>query len=117
MVALLEMPSRLKLTPPDNDRRLFDRKEDHRQINAHRLDHSVDALRQPFISLALRDLSVGGASAISDLPLQFGERIALYFSGDKAVAPWTMNGQVLRCEPSGMGYRVGIAFETEPVAA
>jgi hypothetical protein len=117
MVAILEMPSRLRLAPADNERRIFTRKEDNRQITARRLDHSVDARRRPDLSLAMRDLSLGGVGAISDVPVEMGERIAVFVSGNDRSGSWHMQGRVVRCEPSGMGYRLGVAFDAMPAAA
>jgi PilZ domain len=117
MVAILEMPSRLKLVPADSDRRLFTRKEDHRQITARRLDHSVEARRNPDLSLAMHDLSVGGVGAITDVPVESGERIAIFVPGDERSMSWHMQGRVVRCESSGTGYRLGVAFDAMPAAA
>src|SRR6516225_10058004 len=64
MVALLEKtPPLFKIDPAE--RRLFERKENHTRVEGRRLDHSIPARQHPQLSLALRDLSLGGLSAIS----------------------------------------------------
>ena len=117
MVALLKMPSRLKLAPQSNERRMFTRKEDNRAVTAYRLDHSVEARRHPDLSLMMRDLSLGGLGALSDVPLETGERVTVFVPADERCGSWNMQGRVVRCENSGMGYRVALAFDTMPAAA
>src|SRR6185437_14083152 len=78
MVALLKMPK------PSRgrdyiDRRVFPRKEVHAQVDTHRVDNTLEARRDPNLTLYLRDLSLGGMSAISPLPLQEGERLSVHF--------------------------------------
>src|SRR2546426_11055239 len=74
MVALLEMPSRssghkFPVVPPMNyERRIFERKEVQMRVQAMRLDHSLPALRQPHVSMSVRDLSIGGWSTPSPPP-------------------------------------------------
>jgi hypothetical protein len=118
MVALLKMPSRLKLTPSSGDeRRMFQRTDDRREVPARRLDHSVDARRLPNIMLSLRDLSVGGLGGTVDQPLHKGERLAVFFPPAMARPGFTAQGRIVRCEPSGLGYRIGVAFDAVPSAA
>ena len=76
MVALLKMP-RQKVEPSNEERRIFPRKEVHNWIEGRRMDHSLTALRDRRVSLAMRDLSLGGLSAISSAPLDDGERISV----------------------------------------
>src|SRR4051794_32364709 len=67
MVALLRMP--YQIGPEIGaERRLFPRKETHCRIDGKRLDHTLAARRDPQLNLALRDLSLGGMSAISQIP-------------------------------------------------
>src|SRR5947209_20111936 len=73
MPALLKMPESFKLDP--SDRRTFTRREIQARVEGKRLDHSVPARQQPHVSLALRDLSLGGLSALSEQPLGTGERV------------------------------------------
>jgi hypothetical protein len=72
MVALLKMPRRIG---PETgaERRVFTRREVHARIEGKRMDHTIQAHIQPHLSLALRDLSFGGMSAISQTPLAQGE--------------------------------------------
>ena len=120
MVALLKMPSRAQNEATGAERRMFPRKEVHATVLGRRLDHSVTARRQPFLSLALRDLSVGGLSGISRNPLARGERVTVHFpadeSGDLPAASWDAYGRVLRCEPSTTGWRVAVEFDPLPAA-
>jgi len=93
MVAVLKMPRYLP-TEPWSDRRTFARKEYHTTVQGHRLDHTIQARQEPRLSLALRDLSLGGLSAITDLPL----------------------GSQRSTRPSGLGYRVALEFDPLPAA-
>lgn len=115
MVALLKMPRR-KVEPSNEERRIFPRKEVHNWIEGRRMDHSLTALRDRRVSLAMRDLSLGGLSAISSAPLDDGERISVFFPPQGANSGWDAYGRVLRCEPSAMGYRVAVEFDPLPAA-
>ena len=115
MVALLKMPRRL--VPGNNaERRMFPRKEVEAQVQANRVDHTIPAHRQPKVMLALRDLSLGGLSALSPMPLQQGERVAVHFPQMGAMGGWNAIGRVLRCVPSALGYRVAVEFDPLPAA-
>ena len=115
MVALLKMPR--KLVPGGNDdRRMFPRKEVHAEVQANRVDHTLVAHRQPKVTLALRDLSLGGLSALSPMPLQEGERLAVHFPQIGPMGAWDAVGRVLRCVPSALGYRVSVEFDPLPAA-
>lgn len=123
MVALLKMP-RLTSTPADEavrgpmtlERRVFERKEARYHVEGHRVDHTLMARRQPHLSLALRDLSVGGLSAVSDVRLEEGERLAVFFPPQGIRSGWDAYGRVVRCEPSALGYRVAVEFDSLPAA-
>lgn len=115
MVALLKMPS-MMIDENPAERRAFPRKEVHSRVEGKRIDHDVTALRHPHISLALRDLSFGGLSAISQTPLAAGERISVFFPPQGINRGWDAYGKVLRCEPSNFGYRVAVAFDPLPAA-
>src|SRR2546421_8595905 len=87
MVALLKMPMRIGAKDAQNaqqakgaERRIFPRKEVHAAVEGVRADHSIEARRTPKFNLHLRDLSYGGMSAISPLPLLFRERFSLILS-------------------------------------
>ena len=117
MVALLKMPNRrIGPEPVGAERRIFPRKEVHTRVEGRRLDHSIMAHRQPQVSLYLRDLSLGGVSALSQIPLNRGERVTIFFPPQGPSRGWDAYGRVLRCEPSGMGYRVAVEFDTLPAA-
>ena len=99
------------------ERRIFPRKEIKAVVEGVRCDHSVPALKRPQLTLALRDLSLGGLSAISDTPVNPGERLAVYFPPQGTRGGWDASGRVVRCAPSGMGYRVAMEFDALPAAA
>jgi hypothetical protein len=115
MVALLKMPSPFKIDPAE--RRMFARKEIHARVQGKRLDHSIPARQQPHLSFALRDLSLGGLSAISQQPVEAGERIAVFFPPQGINRGWDAYGRIIRCDPSHFGYRVAVEFDPVPAAA
>lgn len=115
MVAVLQMPRRIE-TSKGAERRVFPRKVVHTRVDSVRMDHTVQARRQPQVSLALRDLSAGGISAISHMPLESGERLTVFFPPQGASRGWDAYGRVVRCEPSGLGYRVAVEFDRLPAA-
>jgi hypothetical protein len=115
MVALLKMPNRISADPQD-DRRMFIRKEVHTSAEGRRIDNSLEARQNPQLTLHLRDLSLGGLSAISPAPLQCGERVAVYFPRQGNMGGWDALGRVLRCHPSTLGYRVAMEFDPLPAA-
>lgn len=115
MVALLKMPE-MMVEDGAAERRAFPRKEIHCRVEGKRLDHTVAAYRAPQVSLALRDLSFGGLSAITQEPLQKGERVTVFFPPQGALRGWDAYGKVLRCDPSGFGYRIAVAFDPLPAA-
>jgi len=118
MVAMLRMPNPfLKQADLDGaERRVFPRKEIHARIDGMRHDNTLEALRQPQLSLSLRDLSLGGLSAISQTPLAQGETLTVFFPPQGTNRGWDAYGRVLRCEPSGFGYRVAVEFDPLPAA-
>jgi len=122
MVALLRNPWQIHGSPdgctdaPTAERRLFPRKQVHTRVQGVRLDHTIQARREPHLSLALRDLSIGGLSAISQIPLMRGERVSVFFPPQGPSRGWDAYGRVLRCEPSGMGYRIAVEFDPLPAA-
>jgi PilZ domain-containing protein len=115
MVALLKMPANLS-TDLGSERRMFPRKEFHAIVQSRRLDHSIPAHQEPRLSLSLRDLSLGGLSAISDHPLSEGEHLSVFFPPLGTLRGWDAFGRVLRCDPSGLGYRIAVEFDPLPAA-
>jgi hypothetical protein len=115
MVALLKMPAHLS-AEAWAERRMFPRKEIHATAQGHRLDHSIEARQMPRLSLMLRDLSLGGLSAIADRPLSKGEHLSINFPPEGTMRGWDAFGRVIRCDPSGMGFRVAVEFDTLPAA-
>ncbi len=123
MVAMLNMPN-LRITPSTSaetdggtERRVFPRKQVHGHVESRRIDHTLEAQRNPRLSLTLRDLSLGGISAIADVPLRKGERVAVFFPPQGAKRGWDAAGRVIRCQPSSTGYRVALEFDPLPMAA
>lgn len=115
MVALLKMP-RIVQQAKASDRRIFPRKEVHTWIEGRRLDNSLAAMRDRTVSLALRDVSLGGLSAITPKPIEAGERISVFFPPSGNNRGWDACGRILRCEESAMGYRVAVEFDPLPAA-
>ncbi len=127
MVALLKMPAaQTESAAPhysgrfaDSDpaeRRMFPRKPVRMDVAGVRIDHTLPARRQPKLQLTLRDLSMGGMSAISDMPLACGERLSIVFPANNRLGGWDAFGRVIRCDASSMGYRLAVAFENLPAA-
>ncbi|HEX2972107.1 MAG TPA: PilZ domain-containing protein [Tepidisphaeraceae bacterium] len=98
------------------ERRLFPRREVNLSAQARRLDHSLAAHRQPQVSLAVRDLSLSGLSALVEVPLNYGERVGVSFAARDNQRPWDAFGRVVRCEESALGYRVAVEFDLLPAA-
>jgi hypothetical protein len=117
MVALMKMPETLSASAdPWADRRMFPRKEFHATVQGNRVDHTIEARQMPRLNLTLRDLSFGGLSAICDHPLKQGEHLAVFFPKAGTMHGWDAFGRVLRCDPSGLGYRVAVEFDPLPAA-
>jgi hypothetical protein len=115
MIALLKMS---EATDRGNglERRVFPRKETTAQVEGRRLDHTLSALRRPVLTLSLRDLSAGGLCALSDTPLAAGERVNVSVPSRGVFGGWDAYGRVIRCSPSGVGYRVAVEFDHLPAA-
>jgi hypothetical protein len=107
---------REKVEAPSADLRMFARKEQKMVAEAHRLDHSIIAHRQPRFRLAVRDMSVNGMSAFCEQPVEKGEHIGLSFPAESGQRAWGAYGRVVRCEPSALGYRVAVEFDPLPAA-
>ena len=123
MVALLKKPLRIGPETADEngagswaERRLFPRREFHSQVQGVRLDNTVAARQMPWLSLHLRDLSIGGLSALSPAPLERGERLTVSFPETGPLPKWDAYGRVLRCEKSALGYRIAVEFDPLPAA-
>ena len=99
------------------ERRIFPRKEANGHIEGRRIDHTITARQNPRLSLTLRDISLGGISAISDTVLEHGERISVFFPPQGSRRGWDAYGKIVRCQPSGTGYRIGVEFDPIPAAA
>jgi hypothetical protein len=114
-------PPHMRLVKDDDatgaDRRIFPRKEVQLEARGLRLDHTVTARRAPFLSWEVRDLSLGGLSAMSPTPVERGERINVTFPSKGLAGGWDALGHVIRCDPSPMGYRVAMEFDPVPMAA
>ena len=98
------------------ERRIFPRKEVQATVEGVRLDHSLAALRRPVLKMALRDVSAGGLCALSDTAIPAGERVTISVPRNGMFGGWDAYGRVIRCSPSGMGYRVAVEFDRLPAA-
>lgn len=118
MVAFIQNPLRMPVEVEDrpSDRRIFPRKESRAQVDGRRMDHSLTARRFPILNLALRDISMGGFSALSRQPLDCGEHLAVTFPANDKMQAWSAFGRVLRCQPSSVGYRIAVEFDPLPAA-
>jgi len=103
--------------PQGAERRIFPRKQVDARVQGKRLDHTIDARRQPFLNLMLRDVSVGGVAAISQSAIAPGERISVFFPPQGTKRGWDACGRVIRCDPGNFGYRIAVEFEAIPLAA
>ena len=81
-----------------------------------RLDHTIDARQFPRLNLELRDVSVGGLTALSDRPLGQGEHLSVTVTPPDGHSGWGAFGRVIRCEPSTMGFRIAVQFDPLPAA-
>ena len=115
MVALLNPTRTLSLTE-GAERRMFPRRDVCTRVVSRRLDHSVCARQMPFLSLTVRDLSIGGLSAATNTPLEAGERLSFTFPDDNGHSGWDAIGRVVRCQPVGAGFRVAVEFDPLPAA-
>src|SRR4051812_26774430 len=116
MVALLKMPFGQRVAR-DDERRLFPRKECHNRVQGCRLDHTIQARQQPYLSLAMRDLSAGGLCATTHARLELGEQIAVFFPLEGPQGGWDIRGRVVRCDPAPLGFQIALAFDHTPMAA
>ncbi len=115
MVALLNHPSRFR-QDAIAERRVFPRTASDASIEIRRIDHTINARQAPRLRADVRDVSVGGLSALSDNPLSAGEHLIVSFPDRPMKLGWTAFGRVIRCEPSAMGYRLAVEFDPLPAA-
>ena len=116
MVAMMPTAS-LSITGSGAERRVFPRKTINTRVEGRRLDHTVEARQQPQLSFMLRDVSLGGLSALADAPVARGERITVFFPPQGVARGWDAYGRVIRCEPAvAGGFRVAVAFDPLPAA-
>jgi hypothetical protein len=106
---------RLNLVRPDEDAPLVmnRRAAPRRRVNAHvtgLLGRPMLHPSQPrkICSLRLADMSDTGLGGASDEALPVGGRISVFFPPHGSERGFDMAGRVVRCEPSGDTYRVGI---------
>ena len=82
------------------DRRVHPRQNVSLRVSGRRLDHSVEAMREPMLNINLCDVSVGGLKATSQTRLNVGERVAVYFPPSGGKRGWDAYGRVVRVEPN-----------------
>ncbi len=114
MVALLRIP--VESGQDHSERRLFPRRPIRLSVEALRLDHSIEARRQPRVRFDLENISAGGVLAFSRSPLSPGERVSMQFPADSEHMGWDAYGRVVRCQPSALGYKVAVEFDLLPAA-
>ena len=115
MIALLKM-TESNDAGSGLERRVFARKEASAEVQGRRLDHSLAALRQPVLKMSLRDVSAGGLCALSETPVNAGEYVTVSVPSRGVFGGWDAYGRVVRCTPSGTGYRVAVEFDRLPAA-
>jgi hypothetical protein len=106
-----------EVAPTGAERRVFPRKETQARVQGKRMDHTVSARREPHLNLSLRDVSAGGLSAISQTPVESGERVNVFFPPMGIQRGWDAAGRVIRCTPSNFGYRIAVEFDPVSLAA
>lgn len=115
MVAVLQMPLN-RWNVDGAERRMFPRRQVRMRVEGKRLDHDIDALRLPHLSLSLQDISAGGLGAFSETPLKPGERLTVTIPAQGFQPGWDAYGRVIRCQPGSLGYRVAVEFDALPAA-
>jgi len=88
-----------------DDRRMFTRRPARVEVHA-----SLARDGEP-LHLELRDLSVGGVGAWTTKPIPAGEKLSFSFPPEGFNRGFNTRGKVVRCEPSAMGYRIGVQFD------
>ena len=105
-------------SPRGIDRRIFPRKDVEMRVSGKRLDHTVEARRDPVLTFKTRDVSVGGLRAVSQCPLKVGERVSVFFPPEGASRGWDAIGRVVRIEPSYANEpEQTVAVEFDPLMA
>jgi hypothetical protein len=110
MVAMLNKPW-MRMEDKESDRRMFNRAPAEGTAQGHRMDHTIEARRNPRLSMQLRDVSLGGLAAVTDQPIQRGEQLSVTFPKRGLAPAFNACGRVVRCEATPFGYRIGIEFE------
>lgn len=100
---------------------LFDRRRNHRYVMTGRVTmlrraHTTECHRQPICCVQLEDLSDGGVSAHSDMPLAIDEPVAVLFPPCGPQRGVDLLGHVIRCDPDHDGYHLAVAFDRLPAA-
>lgn len=98
------------------DRRVFPRRDVSLRVTGRRLDHSIDARREPFLNFQMKDVSVGGLAATSQMPLKIGERVAVFFPPEGTSRGWDAYGRVVRVQSQKSGWSVAVGFDAMPAA-
>lgn len=104
---------------PSIDRRVHPRQQVSLRVGGRRLDHSVNAMREPLLNLSLNDVSVGGLKAESQTRLSLGERVTVFFPPQAGSRGWDAYGRVIRVEAAaipGAACTVAVAFDAYPAA-
>jgi len=81
-----------------------------------RRGHDAQAYRQPIYTVQLSDLSDTGAGLRTRRPVAVDEPLAVCFPPHGPDRGFDRVGHVVRCDPQGDGYHLGIQFDP-PAAA
>ena len=94
------------------DRRVFPRTEVQGLVIGKRKRLLRPTGHWPRVEMEIQDLSLGGMSAMSAMPLKAGEKLDLHLQLQPNTGEWDARGRVVRCEPSATGrYRIAVAFD------
>jgi len=93
------------------DRREHVRRPVHLRAEAIRIGNTISAHRHMSLDLQVNDFSDGGLAATAEVPLELGERIAMFFPSHLGQHVYDLVGRVIRCEPSGIDYQIALAFD------
>ena len=107
-----QMPALPSSAPVDSDRRVFPRTEVIGHAHGRRAGYLAQLRQWPRVDLEIRDLSLGGMSATSNVPLKKGEKLDMHVRLQPNTGEWDARGRVVRCEVSATGYRIAVAFDS-----
>lgn len=96
----------------DADRRIFPRTDVVGHAHGKRLGYLASLRQWPRVDMEIRDLSLGGMSGLSTVPLKKGEKLTMHVQLEPNTGEWEARGRVVRCDVSATGYRVAVSFDS-----